>query len=304
MFALWIAFVCAAAVSAKGAVYNNASPENAFKECLVSQSSGSLGYCIGYGALAKLRSFDTSPEFDLVDGLTFTRDEKMYRDGYSVVSESDPGIFVLDSWGQVFQTRTMKWDMAFVHPGLSMRVAPGATGGVLEFVMDPHNTFQQHSLKEASAGRILARQFLVPLLLGFKFNMATLIPVIFGLIALIAKKALVLSKIALVISSAFSLSSLLFTQHSTVNPYGYQPTYNPSFGGQSHHAYRLPDDEYQEHAYRSSGNINAAQPAASSYDDDQLRLYDAELQQAFSREEKKKDGRNFAWSESDKKKKN
>lgn len=88
-------------------------------------------------------------------------------------------------------------------------------------------------------GRILARQFLVPLLLGFKFNMATLIPVIFGLIALIAKKALVLSKIALVISSAFSLSSLLFTQHSTVNPYGYQPTYNPSFGGQSHHAYRF-----------------------------------------------------------------
>lgn len=93
MFALWIAFVCAAVVSAKGAVYNNASPENAFKECLVSQSSGSLGYCIGYGALAKLRSFDTSPEFDLVDGLTFTRDEKMYRDGYSVVSESDPGDF-------------------------------------------------------------------------------------------------------------------------------------------------------------------------------------------------------------------
>lgn len=45
--------------------------------------------------------------------------------------------------------------------------------------------------------------------MGFKFNVATLIPIIFGLLALIAKKALVLSKIAMVVTSALGLGSLL-----------------------------------------------------------------------------------------------
>lgn len=51
---------------------------------------------------------------------------------------------------------------------------------------------------------------MVPFLLGFKFNVATLVPIIFGLLALIAKKALFLSKAALVITSALGLGSLLF----------------------------------------------------------------------------------------------
>lgn len=59
-------------------------------------------------------------------------------------------------------------------------------------------------------GQLVARQFLVPFLLGFKFNLATAIPIIFGLLAIIAKKAVVLSKLALVISSALGLGSLLF----------------------------------------------------------------------------------------------
>lgn len=58
--------------------------------------------------------------------------------------------------------------------------------------------------------RILTRQLLVPFLLGFKFNIATLVPILFGILALLAKKAVVISKLALVISSALGLGSLLF----------------------------------------------------------------------------------------------
>lgn len=46
--------------------------------------------------------------------------------------------------------------------------------------------------------------------MGFKFNIATLVPILFGIIAILAKKALVVSKLALVISSAAGLGSLLF----------------------------------------------------------------------------------------------
>lgn len=88
-------------------------------------------------------------------------------------------------------------------------------------------------------GRLLARQFLLPLLLGFKFNVVSIIPVLFGVLALIAKKALVISKIALVASSAFALGTLLFgssgygqgypSQHYTTGQYGH-------FGGHGGHA--------------------------------------------------------------------
>lgn len=63
--------------------------EDSFKQCLVSQPVGSLGYCIGVGAISKLQSWDNNPEFDLVDGLTLSRDEQQYREGYNFM-DSNP----------------------------------------------------------------------------------------------------------------------------------------------------------------------------------------------------------------------
>lgn len=84
----------------------------------------------------------------------------------------------------------------------------------------------------------MARQFLVPFLLGFKFNVATLIPILFGMLALLAKKAIIISKIALVISSAYGLGSLLLGNNNRI-PMSYHssnsPQFNPGFGGQFHH---------------------------------------------------------------------
>lgn len=85
----------------------------------------------------------------------------------------------------------------------------------------------------------MARQFLVPLLLGFKFNIATIVPIVFGILALIAKKAVVLSKVALIASSALGLGSLLLGgAHYNKPQYGH---FNPAFGGHglgAHHSYR------------------------------------------------------------------
>lgn len=81
----------------------------------------------------------------------------------------------------------------------------------------------------------MARQFLVPFLLGFKFNFATIVPIMFGILALIAKKAVFISKIALVVSSAMALGTLLlgnsnrFSQQT--NHHQHSPSLNPGFGG-------------------------------------------------------------------------
>lgn len=47
------------------------------------------------------------------------------------------------------------------------------------------------------------------LLLGLKIKVISLLPIIFGFLALIAKKALVLSKLSLIVSAALGLGTLL-----------------------------------------------------------------------------------------------
>lgn len=55
---------------------------------------------------------------------------------------------------------------------------------------------------------MLTRNFVVPFLLGLKFNLATLLPLIFGGLILLSKKALILGKIALFVSGLFGYGSL------------------------------------------------------------------------------------------------
>lgn len=69
------------------------------------------------------------------------------------------------------------------------------------------------------SGRLMTRQFLLPFLLGFKFHISSLIPIIFGVLALLAKKALIISKLALVIISAYGLGSLVFGYGQGGYPY-------------------------------------------------------------------------------------
>lgn len=86
-------------------------------------------------------------------------------------------------------------------------------------------------------GQLLARSFVVPFLLGLKFKIVTLLPIIFGVLALMAKKALVISKLALILSSALGLGTLLFNNnnYNYQNTHGYYNTINPAFGGHHHY---------------------------------------------------------------------
>lgn len=54
----------------------------------------------------------------------------------------------------------------------------------------------------------MSRKFVLPFLLGLKFNLATLMPLILGAIILLSKKAAFLSKLALFISTSFGLGGI------------------------------------------------------------------------------------------------
>ncbi|KAK4875563.1 hypothetical protein RN001_011985 [Aquatica leii] len=266
---------------------------DSFNQCLI-ETPTSLGYCLGVGALSKLQSIDNDPEYDFVDGVTFARDEQQVRENYNFL-DRNPADFrtIVDSIGYVFSRRSMHWDMSVLYPGLAMRVAPsGSPGGVLEFVLDTHReALSEHSLKESGTGRLIARQFLLPFLLGFKFNIATLIPIIFGTIAFIAKKIILISKVGLIISSVITLGSLLFKKEHYSHHGGYHPSFSGHYGHAPYNRYPDDDDYYQTHILR---NLN----------DNQVGNIFNNIQEVHSRESLPKNGkRNFAWNEDEKKKK-
>nr|CAI5869981.1 unnamed protein product [Callosobruchus analis] len=266
-----------------------------FRQCLVSQSTGGLGQCLGIGAIKRLQRLDSSPEFDLIDGVTLIKNGQEYRDlpAYNF-GGSDPSSLrtIVDSLSHVLSGRQLQWNMGSIYPGLMMRVAPsGAPGGLLEFVIDPHReAASAHSLKEAGTARLLARQFLVPCLLGLKFNVSSLIPIIFGVLALLAKKAVVIGKLALILTSGIGLASVFFGGAGGSKCHSYYPGTTAGYYGstgwtgtaQTFKSY--PKEEYLEPEYR--GNK------------DQLNVYPSILQSVEndSRIDKNK-GRNFAWSE-------
>ncbi|KAF7266657.1 hypothetical protein GWI33_020035, partial [Rhynchophorus ferrugineus] len=209
---------------------------------------------------------------------------------------------IVGTFDHVFGKRAMRWDMSFIYPGLTMRVAPSVSpGGTLEFVLDPNReSINTHRIKDTGTGRVLTRQFLVPLLLGFKFNVATLIPILFGILVLAVKKAIFLSKLALIVSSAFGLGTLLFNSNNGYGGYGgpeHQyyagPQYHPTtFGNQ----YRNYGEQYAVHDVSQYRGM----PDQSTMD--QFKLY-GNLGNEFDRssgEKQPKNGRNFVWSEDEK----
>ncbi|XP_060529376.1 uncharacterized protein LOC132703877 [Cylas formicarius] len=294
LFILWMNFV-------KASIVNTPSLQESFKQCLVSQPQSTIGYCFGMGAINRLQTWDSNPEFDVIDGVTLTKDlTQEFRDVYNY-ADQDPSNFrsIMDTIDHVFSRRSMRWDMSFIYPGLMMQVAPSLSPtGVIEFVLDPNSeALNRHRVKEFGTGTILARQFLVPLMLGTKFSMASILPIIFGILILLAKKALVVSKLALIASSAFGLGSMLFNYGGCNNNH---PTFSENYyhGGQYHPSnygghYDNRFKEYNDVVYR--GMTNLQEEPALHFDDNH---------DAYDRDQaEKRNGRNFAWNEDEKIKK-
>jgi hypothetical protein len=109
------------------------------------------------------------------------------------------------------------------------------------------------------SGQAILRQVLLPLLLGFKLKLVTLVPLLIGILVIVSKKALFLSKIAVFVTAVLGLNSLLFLQQPS--PTHLQNTFadhlsplEPQNLAYHHKASHLPHEghveDLREHVYR------------------------------------------------------
>lgn len=88
----------------------------------------------------------------------------------------------------------------------------------------------------ADAARILTKQFVVPFLLGIKFNLMTILPLLFAGIIILLKKAVFLGKFAMFITGLLGFGNLFsFGQFGGVNSFFQPPLVNRPFGNHHHH---------------------------------------------------------------------
>lgn len=69
-------------------------------------------------------------------------------------------------------------------------------------------------------GQIMVRRTILPHLLGFRMNLLSLLPLIFGIMLYVAKNAFVFSKVTLVLSTLMTLKSLFLLQHLKMPTHG------------------------------------------------------------------------------------
>lgn len=140
--------------------------------------------------------------------------------------------------------------------------------------------------------------------------MATLVPILFGLLALLAKKALIISKAALVVSSSLALGSILFGSGGSGSHGGHH--HNHHFGHHGIHHYAQPS--------WGLGGLGGLHHGLGVYkSDDATGDFSEMMYKGFTPNEQVKDqlkfsppipapgqfahvndGRNFAWNDSEK----
>ncbi|KAL0860892.1 hypothetical protein ABMA27_009429 [Loxostege sticticalis] len=240
-------------------IKENNIEDSQLNQCLSVQRGAEVGVCFGKELLHKLNTFNEADTFSLATGVSFVRDEKTPRDIGSFL-EKDPMDFrsMMEDASNLISKRSLYWDLSSLYPGLAMRVGPTLANGVLEFVMDPRikdRTYHQQPHENMSTGRLLARNLLVPFLLGFKFQLSTLLPLLLGLLLIASKKAFLLAKLALLAVTVFSGGSSL--GHYGGGSYG-------GFGGPQLSSYTSYESPHY-HDHHSGGYYSSRRPHHAEY---------------------------------------
>ncbi|XP_017139510.1 uncharacterized protein LOC108153926, partial [Drosophila miranda] len=180
-----------------------------FKQCVrgVSGQRPRLTECLGRSALNFIQRVEESDNVSFVeDFLTVKSDSAAAGRSLANVLDTDPVDFrgILENAGAVMGQRSLEWHMDSLYPGLMFKIGPTTdANSVAEFVLDGAGVQgeRQFGYEEPTAGRLLAKQYLLPFLLGLKFNLVALVPLLFAGICLLLKKSLFLVKLAVYVSS-------------------------------------------------------------------------------------------------------
>lgn len=120
-------------------------------------------------------------------------------------------------------------------------------------------------------GRALTKSFLLPFLLGFKFNLSLVLPLLIGLLIIVGKKIVFISKLVLLLSGIFGWGVPFSgglgygqNQHYGAN----RPIFQDGF-------YRKEFHEKKDTGRRATYNIEVTEPPPYEFD----RFYDYEKKQ-------------------------
>ncbi|XP_055383040.1 uncharacterized protein LOC129613119 [Condylostylus longicornis] len=197
--------------------YHQIFDPNEFGYCIrdanPGKSSSNIKECVGHQMLNFLQNIEDAENFTLIKGLKIVKDEKAERSVANVLDQ-DPVDFrgILENAGVIISNRALQWDLNGIYPGLQLRIGPSAdTTSVLEFALDPQveSNERNYLAEEPSTARILTKKLLLPFLLGLKFNLVAIVPLLFAGIIFLCQKAAILAKLALFLSSIFGIGGAL-----------------------------------------------------------------------------------------------
>ncbi|TMW51524.1 hypothetical protein DOY81_003383 [Sarcophaga bullata] len=182
-----------------------------FQYCLRKSAGPSLRECAGRTAISFLQRFDEKDNFTFAENVVATRDDSVTSRSLVNFLDTDPVDFrgILENAGAVISQRALEFHMDGIYPGLMFKIGPSAeANSVAQFVLDPTVDERNFNYEEASTARILTKQYILPFLLGLKFNLVALVPILFTVICLLLKKSLFIAKLVVYISSILGVGGI------------------------------------------------------------------------------------------------
>ncbi|XP_014241356.1 uncharacterized protein LOC106662065 [Cimex lectularius] len=152
--------------------------------------------CLTSGFVKTLEATREVSEINLGDGLTLMHDYEDESIPQTITGDPREARTLLDAFGLYMDRRYLLWDMSQLFPGLVMRVGPSARGS-LQFLLDKRRIVDDRAL---STGGLLLKRTILPVLLGVKLNVASLVPLLFAMVIILVKKALLFSKFSFLLS--------------------------------------------------------------------------------------------------------
>lgn len=178
--------------------------DSIYSDCLRKDSVSCVKYKLVSFVDKMIGQKDT---FALTEGVTVVKTPGAESEGAPRLLSGDESMdsLILNRVSSFLQTHTIKVDLK----GSDVVNAVASTGRAFEDVSDSIFGNDESTGAAESRGKKKKAKILGPLLLALGLKAAALLPLILGAIALIAGKALLIGKIALVLSAVIGLKKLL-----------------------------------------------------------------------------------------------
>ncbi|KAK0164966.1 hypothetical protein PV328_003529 [Microctonus aethiopoides] len=191
-----------------------------YKDCVRTESVN----CIKYKVFAFVDKMLTDKDdITLSEGITVVKTSTAEEGAPRSIEGSDVDSLLFDRLGRFLKTHTIKVDLK----GTDILGVVESAGRSLEEISDNMTTVEGRGKKKKT------QKILMPMMMALGLKAAALLPLALGAIALIAGKALLVGKIALVISAIIGLKKLFGGQQKHVT---YEVVAHPHHSSSSSHA--------------------------------------------------------------------